>query len=290
MLSRRSIIFFLAFAPVILPGCTQIILRTAAPSLIPNIAAALFEECDPDLAKHAIPSNLKLLEGLLKEDPNNSEILVSLAMGFAGYSLLFVETEDPVRASRLYLRARAYGAQALGESGRILTDPAVSHEAFQAGLKTLSGGDYRALFWATVSWNAWISLNLDQPKALTEMAAAGACLDKLLEMDPYYLHGLPHILRGVLFSARPPLLGGDPSKARIHFEEALGENKGKFFLTQVYFARYYAVRVQDKALFENLLQAVMAGDPADLEDVCLINRVMQQRAKHLMQQLEDLFI
>jgi len=290
MMRRSVVMFLLALAPAFLWGCTQLILRTAAPALIPNITASFFEECDPDLARIAIPSNLKLMEGLLKKDPQNREILVSLATGFAGYSLLFVEPEDPERASQFYLRARAYGFQALGGKGRVLEDFAVSQEEIQVMLKTLSQEDFPALFWATLSWNAWISLNLDQPGALSQTAAAEACLNKLLEMDPYYFYGLPHLLMGVLLSARPPLLGGDPGRAAAHFESALKQSDGKFFLTQIYFARYYAVRVQDRALFESLLQGVMANDPAELRDVCLINRVMQQRAKDLIRQLEDLFI
>jgi hypothetical protein len=290
MLSKRSIILLLISSQAFLSGCTQFILRSTASSLLPSMTASFLEECDPDLARHAMPSNLKLMEGLLNKDPQNREILVSLAMGFAGYSLLFVEPEDPERASHLYLRARAYGFQALGDKGQFLADPTASPEELQARLKNLSEGDYPALFWATLSWNAWINLNLDQPRALSQMASAGVCLNRLLEINSLYLHGLPHILAGVLFSARPPLLGGDPSRARTHFETALEENHGKFFLTQVYFARYYAVRVQDKPLFERLLQDVMADDPSDLKDACLINRVMQQRAEDLMRQLEDLFI
>jgi hypothetical protein len=287
---KRSIILLLVFIHALMAGCTQFVLRAAAPSLLPGMTASFFEECDPDLARHAMPSNLKLLEGLLKKDPQNREILVSLAMGFAGYTLLFVESDHPERASHLYLRARAYGFQALGDKGRVLADSATSLETLQGTLKTLSKSDYPALFWATLSWNAWISLNLDQPRALSQAAFAEACLNRLLEMDPLYFHGLPHILAGALFSARPPLLGGDPSRAGTHFEAALEENRGRFFLTQVYFARYYAVRVQDKALFERLLEAVKTDDPENLKDACLINRVMQHRAEQLLQQIEDLFI
>ena len=289
-MTRRSVILFIALAPALLSGCTQFILRTATPSLLPGITASFLEECDPMLARDAIPSNLKLLEGLLKRDPRNREILVSLATGFAGYSLLFVETEDPNRASLLYLRARAYGFQALGEKGRVIADPRLSQQELLAALDILSESDYRPLFWAALSWNAWINLNLDQPTALAQMAAAEACLDKALETDPHYMHGLPLILKGVLLAARPSMLGGDPGKAAAHFEAALKENRGKFFLTQVYFARYYAVRVQDEALFEHLLNEVVAGNPAVLQDACLINRVMKQRATELMEQREDLFI
>jgi hypothetical protein len=290
MPGRRSIIFFLALAPVFFSGCAQFILRNAVPSLLPGMTASFFEECDPDLARHAMPSNLKLLEGILKKDPHNREILVSLAMGFAGYSLLFVESEEPKRASPLYLRAKAYGFQALGDKGNILTDPTTAPETIQATLKTLSEEDYQALFWASLSWNAWISLNLDQPRALSQTASAEACLNRILEMDSLYLHGMPHILAGALYSARPPLLGGDPARARSHFETALKENQGSFFLTQVYFARYYAVRVQDRALYSSLLESVMEGDPEELKDACLINRVMQMRAEALKQQLEDFFM
>ena len=290
---RRSfrsapIILFLALGLAFFSACTQVVIRTAAPSLIPNFTASIFEECDAELARNAIPSSLKLMEGLLRNDPQNKEILLSLSMGFAGYSLLFVEPEDPERASQLYLRARAYGLEALGEKGERLLG--VSREKLQAALKTISKDDYQALFWATLSWNAWISVNLDQPKALSEMAAAEACLKRLLEMNPNYLHGLPNVLMGVSLSARPPLLGGNPGQALSHFEAAMQSGEGKFFLTQVFFARYYAVRVQDKALFDKLLEGVTHGDPGALKDVCLINQVMQERARALMKQRDDLFL
>jgi len=284
------ILISLALTLAFFSGCAQVIIRAATPSLIPNFTASIFEECDPQIAKSAIPSGLKLMEGLLKNDPQNKEILLSLSMGFAGYSLLLVEPEDPERASRLYLRARAYGLQALGEKGKRLLDSAVSRETLQKVLETISGNDYQALFWVTLSWNAWISVNLDQPKALAEMAAAEACLKRLLEMNPHYLHGLPHVLMGVSLSARPPLLGGNPGEALSHFEAALQSGGGKFFLTQVFFARYYAVRVQDKALFDRLLEEVTQGDPNQLKDVCLINQVMQQRAEDLKRQKDDLFL
>jgi hypothetical protein len=68
------------------------------------------------------------------------------------------------------------------------------------------------------------------------------------------------------------------------------DNHGNFYLVQVYFAKYYAVRVQDKELFERTLAEVIRGNPGQLKDVCLINRVMQTRAQELVKQAEDLFL
>ena len=269
-------------------GCMQVALR-ASPSLFPNVAATIFEECDPELAKASIPSNLKLMEGLLKNDPDNKKILTTLSMGFAGYALLFVESEDPERASVLYLRALAYGIKALGDNGVLLQNREGGPKAVSAALKNMDQTDLEALFWTTLSWNAWINLNLDKPSALAELSVSEACLKRVLELDEHFFFSAPHILMGASLAARPPLLGGSPEKARFHFEQALQKNQRKFYLAQFYFAKYYAVRVQDKELFTRALAEVIHGNPGDLKDVCLINRVMQRRAQELAKQAEDLF-
>lgn len=272
-----------------LQGCMQVALR-ATPSLFPNVAATIFEECDPELAKASIPSNLKLMEGLLKSDPENRKILTTLSMGFAGYSLLFIEPDDPERASTLYLRALEYGTRALGEKGAPLRNRDGRLEPVRAMLKNLDHQDLEALFWTTLSWNAWINLNLDKPSALAQLSASEACLQRVLELDEHFFYSAPHILMGATLAARPPLLGGSPEKARLHFEQAMQKNHRKFYLAQVYFAKYYAVRVQDKELFARTLAEVIHGNPIAIQDVCLINRVMQRRAQELVKQTEDLFL
>jgi tetratricopeptide (TPR) repeat protein len=272
-----------------LQGCMQVALRVT-PSLFPNVAATIFEECDPELAEASIPPNLKLMEGLLKSDPENRKILTTLSMGFAGYSLLFIEPEDPERASAMYLRALEYGTRALGEKGAPLRNRDGGLEPVRAMLKNMDPNDLEALFWTTLSWNAWINLNLNKPSALAQLSASEACLRRVLELDEHFFYSAPHILMGASLAARPPILGGSPEKARIHFEQALQENHRKFYLAQVYLAKYYAVRVQDKELFARTLAEVVHGNPRELQDVCLINRVMQRRAQELVKQAEDLFL
>lgn len=279
----------ITFGFMLFEGCMQVALR-ASPSLFPNFAATIFEECDPELAKASIPPNLKLMEGLLKNDPENKMILTTLSMGFAGYALLFVESEDPERASLLYLRALGYGIRALGDKGAPLRNREAGPEPMKAALKTMDQHDLGALFWTTLSWNAWINLNLDKPSALAQLSASEACLKRVLELDEHFFYSAPHILMGASLAARPPLLGGSPEKARIHFDQAMQDNHGNFYLVQVYFAKYYAVRVQDKELFERTLAEVIHGNPAQLKEVCLINRVMQTRAQELVKQAEDLFL
>lgn len=230
-----------------------------------------------------MPAQLKLLEGLLKSDPENKELLTTLAMGFTGFTLLYVEDEDPDRASNLYLRARDYGIRALGARGPNLKN------LKDLSLKEIKVQDLQALLWTTVAWNAWINLNLDKPAAIAQLGAAQACLKKVLELDPEYFHGLPYILMGVSLSARSSMFGGNLAEAKVFFEKALELRERKFLLAQYYYARYYAVRAQNRSLFFELLEEVDQGKSAPLKDMCLINTMAKEKALRLKEMSEDFF-
>jgi hypothetical protein len=288
MTTKGLLAIFICLSVLLLSNCMRIALRVS-PSLFPNFTTSIFEECDIELARNAIPGNLKLLEGLLKNDPENKQILTTLSMGFGGYSLLFVEGDDPERASRLYIRARDYGIKALGEKGARLKKNQDRKEDLQRVLQTLGKEELEPLFWITVSWNAWINLNLDKPGALAQLSASQALLQRVIEIDASYFQGLPHILMGVSLSARPPMLGGNVKQAKEHFDMALQLSQGKFFLAQYYFARFYAVRVQDKALFLRLTGDIEKMNPSELRDVCLINAVTQQKARQLRELVDEFF-
>lgn len=285
---KKGLIFIILLV-IFLSGCVKLALHFS-PSLISNFTQALFEECDPELAKQALPADLKLMEGLLKNNPHNRQLLTSLCMGFAGYAMLFVEDENPERASILYLRARKYGLLAIGDN-----PPALKHsDAYNTknAKEKLSGLGKEALeplFWTALSWNAWINLNLDKPAALAQLGIAQAFLDRVLEINPKYLYGSPYVLMGSLLAARPEFLGGNPSRARDCFEKAMCLSYEKFFLVHYYFAKYYAVRVQDKKLFLRLIKEIDSTPPDELQDVCLINAVIKQKARDLTGKSEELF-
>jgi len=270
-------------------GCASVAVQVSSP-LFSGFSEAMFEECDAQLAETAIPAHLKMLEGLRKGDPENREILVTLSMGFSGYSLLYVEDMDPARASALYLRARDYGLKALGAKGEVLEDAENwKPDRVQAALRAFTKKDLRALFWTTVAWNAWINLNLDKPEALAQLGIAQACLEKVLDLDANYFHGMPNILMGISLSARSQMFGGDVARAKVFFDKALALTEGRFLPAPYYCAKFYAVRTQDKKLFLNLLDEVIQGRPSSLKDVCLINVMTKEKAKLLKERSEELF-
>jgi hypothetical protein len=228
------------------------------------------------MAAQSLPANLKFMEGLLKNDSSNRQLLTALCMGYSGYALLFVEEESPKRASHLYLRAKEYGLRALNGT-----------EA--AALKHIRKDGVEPLFWTTMAWMSWINLNLDQPLALAQIRTAQTYLDRVLEIDPAFFYGAPHILMGAALAARPPMLGGDAARAKEHFEAAKEIAGGKFLLGPYYEAKYYAVRVQDKEHFTELLESIEGASPDELKEVCLINAVVKEKAERLHTRIDELF-
>jgi tetratricopeptide (TPR) repeat protein len=274
-------LLFISVMMLFTTGCAGLAVQ-ATSSLIPNLTKAFFEECDLDLAKDSLPAELKLMEGLLKNAPRNRELLTALCMGFTGYAMLFVEEQDPERASRLYLRARSYGLRAIDMED-------VSHQAILSRLGAIGKGEIEPLFWITMSWNAWINLNLDKPATLGELGTAQECLRRVMEIEPAYFYGSPYLIAGSMLAARPKILGGDAPRAKEFFSKAIAASKGQFLLAQYYYARYYAVRVQDKELFFSLIREVENAPVDRLKAVCLINTAVKQKMKGLKEMGHELF-
>ncbi len=278
--TSRSL-FAIVLLMLLTTGCMKLALN-ATSSLIPNLTRAFFEECDLKLAEQSLPAELKLMEGLLKNAPKNKQILTALCMGFTGYAMLFVEEEDPERASKLYLRARRYGLKAMG-----MENP--NHQVILARLSAMDKDQIEPLFWVTMSWNGWINLNLDKPAALGDLTAAQECLKRVMEINPEYFYGSPYIINGSMLAAMPKILGGDAAKAKEFFTKALAASNGKFFLAQYYYAKYYAVRVQDKELFLNLIDEVEKAPADQLKEACLINSAIKEKMRSLKEMADELF-
>jgi hypothetical protein len=160
----------------------------------------------------------------------------------------------------------------------------------QEVLLGIGAKDLESLFWFTLSWNSWLNLNLNQPAALGQLTLSQACLDRVMEIDPEYFHGLPYMLMGVIYSARPKMLGGDVKKSEGYFKKAFDLSQRKFFIVHYYYARHYAVRIQDKELFLKILKEIEQGDSKALKGACLINQSMKLKANELRQLAEDLFL
>ena len=248
-------------------------------------ALALYEEDDLLIAEQALAANLKLLEGMLKNDPQNKRLLLMLAQGYAGYALGFVEDENPQRARALYLRARAYAARALPTSFTGIKDVKELENAAAA----LDADMMPALFWYAFTWAGYINLSLDSPTALLELPRVDVLMKRVEQWDAAYFNGAVYLYRGSILGVKPRIMGGDPAKAKMLFEQNLALTKGDFLLTYIYLARYYAAKVLDEEAFERYLDHVENYDLNKTPELRLFNAIAKDKARRLRAVKEELF-
>jgi hypothetical protein len=285
----RALTILSLFCILIFQGCFQQIAVGSLTGIMEDGFIVLNEEPDLQLAEASISSDLKLLESVLRGDPDNPKLLLMTCRGYASYAMAFAEDTDPARARGFYLRARDFGLRlfpqgsALGSALR--SDPSSLPEA----LRHASMSDVPAIFWTAVAWGGYISLDLTDPDALAGLPRVQALMEWVREKDPGYFYGGADFFLGTIKGSRPPILGGDPAASREHFERALALNGGKFLLTYVYYARSYAVQTQDSTLFKQLLTAVDTASVDILPEARLSNAVARKKAVLLRERFNELF-
>ncbi len=252
---------------------------------------AIFSETDYEIAKSSIPANLKLLEAIYNADPENEKTVVLLVQGYTGYAMGFVEDEDPQRAKLLYKRALDYGMNFLKSKSKKFSQSLNGEfEKFEKTLRSEFGKkDVPILFWTAMAWGSYVNLSRDDPDAIAEIPKIEAIVKYTIELDESYFYGSGDMFFGVLLSSRPKMFGGNPEKGKEYFERCIKISEGKYLLPYVFYAGYYAVQVQDRELFEKLLNYVDES-PADLlKGAELLNIIAKKKAERLKNRIDELF-
>ncbi len=270
-------------------GCVKDIAVGTVGGIIDEGFGAFKEEQDLDFVGQALPANLKLVEVMLKNSPDDERLLLRASEGYSSYALGFVEDYDPVRARGFYLRGRDYGLRILHENEELTRALKGSPDELRAQLSKLDNDMVPAVFWTAFGWGSYINLSLTEPDALIDLPRTEAMMQFVLERDSSFYYGGAHVFLGTLYGSRGRMLGGNPDLAKQHFEKAIEMNRGRFLMTYVYYARSYAVQTLNEALFDELLTKVRNESLEVLPEFRLANAIAKRKAEALIQRKPDLF-
>ena len=274
----------------LLAACSmgQMVARTSVSIMDGNIAA-MDRETDLVLAEAAIPANLKLIEGLINEDPGNVELLAAAAQGFYGYAFGFVELTDRQRAEALYQRGFEFGRRGLQRLGVAVDfDTAVPADIDTA----VAGLDKQAvplLFWTASCWAKQIDLNRHDPARLAEVNSTERLMHRVLELQPDYYYGGVYLYYGVYYGSRAPMLGGDFTRAEQSFASARAVTQGKLLIVDVLQGEYLERQRLDQQRFRRLLTGVLNTPVGSFPEMALANQVARARAEYLLASESDWF-
>lgn len=275
--------------PLLFSGCIQQIAVSTVGNIVHNGFGAFMEEEDLDFAERALPANLKLLEAMLRSDPENRRILLLLSEGYSSYSLGFVEDTDVERARVFYLRGRDFGLRILRQDADIAAALDGSVDYLKQVLERADAEYLPAIFWTAFGGASYISLSLSNPDALVDLPRMEAMMAVVAARDSGFYHGGADVFLGTLYGSRPKILGGDTERAKKHFERALEINKGEFLMTHVYYARSVAVQTLNESLFDELLLTVDKTSLDVAPEFRLPNAIAKKKAQRLVARKEELF-
>jgi len=251
---------------------------------------AVNQNPDVETVRLSMPASLIQLDGFIEVSPDNEDILLRASEAYSGYALLFVEDTDMKRAAQLNKKARDYALRVLRKNTNIDNAIEKSDDEYIAALNTLTKEDARALCFSIQAWISWIGQSYHYDKTGTaDVSKVLLMMNKLLELDDTFNYGAPHILTAVYNSAWPISAGGNPEKAKYHFEKAFEISESKFLMWHYLYAKYYAVQNQDRKLFESTLNNIISAPVDLLPEKRFVNEAVKLKAKHLLSKADILF-
>ena len=292
----------------------------------PDGAGALTSDDDPQLIADALPLALKLYEILLGLDPENDALAEATGKNFIMYSGAFVQMPADMldddywqeaesgrkRAKNLYKRGRDY----------ILSALEMRHEGFMALLDSgeydeamalLSEEDADAAYWAGTAWLGMASTDPFDMELATTLDKAALLLYRSLELNGAIAgcHGIMIQLQVSLpgsilvnMRERSPAtsefmdgyyrdagIDKDPVKrAFYHYYRALSLSGGSDPSPHITMATAISVKEQDVESFRKYLDEALSVDPEDFPESRLMIVIYQERARWLLEHIEDFFL
>jgi len=271
-------------------GCStgQMVVR-GTETIMDSGIVAMNQETDLELAQGAMPANLKLLEGMIIEDPGNTRLHLYAAEGFYGYTFGFVEMQDSNRARNLYRRCYEHARVALQQSG-VKLDPETSTPAeLEAAVSKAGKKAVPAMFWTASCLANWVNLNRDSPAGIAELTSAATLMQRVIVLDETFYHGGPHLFFGVYYGGRSPLFGGNFRLSEEHFRRAAEINDDKLLVVDVLQAEYLDRQRLDRDAFHSHLTRVIEAPDNLAPDMALMNAVAKQQAAQLLESEDDWF-
>ena len=291
-------------AGLMLAGCSvrQLAIKQLGSALAESAGGAFAAESDIEFAGQAVPFSLKLIESLLLEQPENKELLAAAAGGFTQYAYVwvqqpadFIEADDISRAQHERERARAFYLRAHGYALRGLAagDPRFGTLFLSSPAEALarfSASDLPLLYWGAASLGAAISLGKTEPELIARQSQFAALLERAFALNPDWENGAVRELMMAYELARPGGSADAVERARKQFEKIVEMASGRRASPFVSFAESVSIQEQDKKEFIELLNRALAIDADRTPSSRLANVVAQQRARWLLERVDDLFL
>lgn len=276
--------------------------------LVDHGMTAYERDDDWELMEKAFPANIKLLETVLANSPDDRQLLTMLSRMYASYSFGFVETrleeanyladssdsrvKEVVllkdRVNRYYEKGVRYALMAIEGRSPGATEAFQKVSSITPYLDKLGKEEVAPLFWYGFNLGAWVNRNLDSVRAVSQAHVAQKVMERVLELDPAYNHGGAHLFLLAYFGSRSPMMGGSQEKALVHYQQVKTIAGDNYLLPDLFYGRFCLHQQQDRKGFIDMMQRIV-DHPDSENEVSLYNAIAGRRAAAYLAAVDTLF-
>ncbi len=218
-------------------------------------------------------------------EPSNFDNLILLTRGY--YILADGHLEDLEEKKQTWDRGTAWGERALATNAAFKKKVKEEGRNLEDALDVLTKREVPALYWTAVNLGKWARLS-GLGTMLKYKNRIKMMVERVEQLEPLFFHGAVPRYWGTYYAVAPGFAGGSMEKSFAQYERSL-KLENNYFGTHVLFAENYATRKNDRELFKKHLNFVLNGKPASMPGLEPEQRLEQNKAKKMLEQIEDLF-
>ena len=258
---------------------------------------------DPELVGDALPFAIKLYESLMDSAPWHVGLKLKTGSLYIMYANAFLQAPAVMlsdseyrqqeflykRAKNLYLRGRDIILGALEQKHPGFRQ-ALNAKQYDRALRSMTKADVELLYWAGAGWLGAFAIDPFDMKLGLSLPKAAALMDRVKQLDERFQNGAIHDFYVLYYGSLPEYMGGDPQKARDHFQKAIAYSQGKSGSPFLSLATTVSVKEQNLVEYKQLLNRVLDIDPDADPENRLVNILNARKARWLLEHTADSFI
>ena len=298
---RKRILFFAVTVVhcLIIPACSvnKMAMRAVSDVLTKEGNTNVFTaDSDPQLVGGALPFAIKMYESLLAANPDHQGLIKTTGSLFVMYANAFVHkpaeqlpramyAERQIaaeRAKNLYLRGQELLYHGLELKYPGFTGACQGAGDLQAVLHKMKKADVPSLYWAAAGGISAYSVNPFDLTLGMRLPEFYALVERAYELDPDFNSGALDDFLLLYYASVPESMGGDKSKAELHYHRALEKSGGILASPYVSYAQAVSIPAQDYDTFKACLNTALSINPDADPSNRLVNIISQRKAQYLL--------
>ncbi len=254
-----------------------------------NAAASLKAEADALWAERGdrakLEAALTKYEQAYASDPTNREVIVQLTRGW--YFLGDAHISEKQAKLDTWNESIGWGKKCMALNADFTAMLEKGDEDEASSVSATTADDIPCMYWMATALGKWAKLN-GIAKSLKHLPTVKAFIGKVSGDAPDYFYAAGDRYWGAYYAVVPSFAGQDLDKSKAHFEKSIAAAPD-YLATKVLMAENLAVKKQDRAMYEKLLNEVVAADANAIPDIAPENAIEQAKAKDLLGRADEFF-